>query len=93
LRFPDDTAAAAARYTAGTGTLFLYTAIGPFVLRLMLEATPEGIERGIAELDEEVALSREFELTLRADKLVLPRTCQPSSPRSTPAQYVLPATR
>jgi hypothetical protein len=57
----------AARYTPGTGALLLDTAIGPFVLRLTLEAPPDGIEKHIGELDavidKEQALLRDFEPT------------------------------
>ncbi len=41
----------AARYTPGSGALLLDTSMGPFVLRLALDAAPEGIERRIGELD------------------------------------------
>jgi hypothetical protein len=41
----------AARYTPGTGALLLDTEMGPFVLRLALDAAPDGIEKRIGELD------------------------------------------
>jgi hypothetical protein len=67
----------AARYTPGTGALLLDTPIGPFVLRLMLEAPPDGIEKRIGELDavidEEQALLREFKPTPVAELPSLPR--------------------
>jgi hypothetical protein len=67
----------AARYTPGTGALLLDTAIGPFVLRLTLEAPPEGIEKHIGELDavidEEQALLRKFEPTPIAEMPSLSR--------------------
>ena len=67
----------AARYTPGTGALLLDTSIGPFVLRLMFEAPPDGIENHIGELDavidEEQALLREFTPTPIAEIPSLPR--------------------
>ena len=41
----------AARYTPGTGVLLLDTSIGPFALRLKLDAPPDGIDRRVGELD------------------------------------------
>lgn len=67
----------AARYTPGTGALLLDTSIGPFVLRLILEAPPDGIEKRIGELDavidEEQALLREFKPTPVAEIASLSR--------------------
>lgn len=67
----------AARYTPGTGALLLDTPIGPFVLRLMLEAPPEAIETRIGELDaavdEEEALLQAFTPTPIAELPSLPR--------------------
>jgi hypothetical protein len=67
----------AARYTPGTGSLMLDTPIGPFVLRLALEAPPDGIEKHIGELDavidEEQALLREFKPTPVAEMPSLAR--------------------
>lgn len=67
----------AARYTPGMGKLLLDTAIGPFVLRLMLEAVPEGIEKRIGELDaavdEEHKLLQGFTPTPVAEIPELPR--------------------
>ena len=67
----------AARYTPGTGALLLDTPMGPFVLRLMLEAPPDGIEKHIGELDavidEEQVLLRAFEPTPAAEITSLPR--------------------
>ncbi len=67
----------AARYTPGTGALRLNTPVGPFVLRLALEAPPDGIEKRIGELDaavdREFALLRDFTPTPIADIPSLPR--------------------
>ena len=67
----------AARYTPGTGALLLDTPMGPFVLRLMLEAPPDGIEKHIGELDAaidaEQALLRDFKPTPVAEIPSLPR--------------------
>ena len=67
----------AARYTPGTGALLLDTPMGPFVLRLMLEAPPDGIEKHIGELDavidKEQALLRDFKPTPVAEIPSLPR--------------------
>jgi hypothetical protein len=67
----------AARYTPGTGLLLLDTSIGPFALRLMLDAPPDGIEKRIGELDavidEEQALLREFTPTPVTEISSLPR--------------------
>jgi len=66
----------AARYTPGTGALLLDTPMGPFVLRLMLEAPPDGIEKRIGELDavidKEQALLRDFKPTPVAEIPSLP---------------------
>lgn len=54
----------AARYTPGGGALLLDTAIGPFAVRLMLEAPADGIEKRVGEidaaLDEEESLLRGY---------------------------------
>lgn len=66
----------AARYTPGTGALLLDTPMGPFALRLMLEAPPDGIEKHIGELDavidEEQVLLRDFKPTPVAEIPSLP---------------------
>jgi hypothetical protein len=65
-----------ARYTPGTGVLRLDASIGPFVLRLRLEAPPDGIEKRIGELDaafdEEQALLGHFTPTPVAEIASLP---------------------
>jgi hypothetical protein len=40
-----------ARYTPGTGAILVDHAVGPFVLHLMLEAPPDGIETQVGSLD------------------------------------------
>ena len=66
----------AARYTPGAGALLLDTPMGPFVLRLRLEAPPDGIEKHVGELDamidEEQALLRDFKPTPVAEIPSLP---------------------
>ncbi|MGH3675601.1 MAG: DUF7373 family lipoprotein [Mycobacterium sp.] len=66
-----------ARFTPGTGALLVDTPIGPFVLRLMFEAPPDGIEKRVGDLDPvldaEQALLRDFKPTPVADIPALPR--------------------
>lgn len=67
----------AARYTPGKGALRLDTPIGPFVLRVLLDAPPERIQSRINDVDaffdEEVALLRAFNATPIAHIPLLPR--------------------
>jgi hypothetical protein len=65
-----------ARYTPGTGALLAVSAVGPFVVHLLLEAPPEGIETQVGSLDPVVeaehALLREFTPTPIQDVPGLP---------------------
>jgi hypothetical protein len=65
-----------ARYTPGTGALLADAAIGPFVVHLMLEAPPNGIETQVGSLDPvldaEHALLRDFHPTPVQDIPALP---------------------
>jgi hypothetical protein len=66
-----------ARFTPGTGALLVDTPIGPFVLRLMYEAPPDGIEKRVGDLDPvlnaEHALLRDFKPTQVPEIPALPR--------------------
>jgi hypothetical protein len=65
-----------ARYTPGTSALLADTAIGPFVVHLMLEAPPDGIETQVGTLDQvldaEHALLGDFRPTPTDDIPALP---------------------
>jgi hypothetical protein len=65
-----------ARYTPGTGALVADAAIGPFVVHLILEAPPDGIENQVGSLDPvldtEHGLLREFNPTPVGDIPALP---------------------
>lgn len=67
----------AARYTPGGGKLLLDTSMGPFVLRLRLDAPSDGIDKRIGELDavldEEHTLLQSFAVTPVAEISSLPR--------------------
>jgi hypothetical protein len=65
-----------ARYTPGTGALLADAAIGQFVVHLILEAPPAGIETNVGSLDPvldaEHALLRDFHPTAVQDIPALP---------------------
>jgi hypothetical protein len=66
-----------ARYTPGTGALLVDTAIGPFVVHLMLDGPAEGIETRVGELDPVLDKEREllqaFKPTPPPEIVALPR--------------------
>ncbi|HEX2285441.1 MAG TPA: hypothetical protein VHI10_11580, partial [Mycobacterium sp.] len=66
-----------ARYTPGTGALMVDAPIGPFVVHLMLEAPPQGIETLVGELDPvldaERTLLKDFKPTPPTQISALPR--------------------
>ncbi|MBE1551521.1 hypothetical protein GGC64_005581 [Mycobacterium sp. OAS707] len=65
-----------ARYTPGTGALIADAAVGPFVVHLILEAPPNGIETHVGSLDPvldaEHTLLRDFKPTPVSDIAALP---------------------
>jgi hypothetical protein len=66
-----------ARYTPGTGALLVDTAVGPFVVHLLLEAPPDGIETRVRDLDPVIDAQRRlianFGTTPVAEIPALPR--------------------